>query len=84
MISAILTMTIFDELEGYYAQHLNGRELGQFRKAETGRPCRLLTEIIQPNAFRPDRGTYMGVEPRMDVAGRSHLKYDKFSLQLCR
>ena len=73
MISAILTMKIFDELEAYYAQHLSGRELGQFRTAGTGRPCRLLTQIIQPNAYREDRGTYMGVEPRMDVAGRSHL-----------
>ena len=61
MISAILTMTIFAELEAYYAQHLTGRELRQFRKAGTGGACRLVTEIIQPNAYRPDRGTYMGV-----------------------
>ncbi len=70
-ISAILIMTIFDELEPYYARHLTGRELRQFRKAATAGASRLLTEIIQPNAYRPDRRSYMGVEARMDVAGRS-------------
>ena len=52
MISAILTMTIFDELEAYYAQHLTGRELRQFRNAGMGKPCRFLTDVIQPNAYR--------------------------------
>ena len=73
MISAILNMTIFKELEPYYAQHLTGRELRQFHKAAEAGPCRLVTQIIQPNAFRPDRGSYMGVECRADILGRSHL-----------
>ena len=73
MISAIFTMTIFDELEPYYAQHLSARELRQFHKAEGAGPCGLLTRIIQPNAYRPERRSYMGVEQRMDVYGRSHL-----------
>ena len=66
MISAIFTMTIFDELEPYYAQHLSARELRQFHKAEGAGPCGLLTRIIQPNAYRPERRSYMGVEQRMD------------------
>jgi len=33
MISAILTMTIFKELEPHYARHLTGRELRQFHNA---------------------------------------------------
>eukprot|EP01036_Dinobryon_divergens_P038404 gene38404-50424_t len=73
MISAILTMTIFDELEAHYAKYLTGHELRQFRKAGMGKPCRLLTDVIQLNAYREDRGSYMGVEPRNDVSGRSHL-----------
>ena len=62
MISAILIMTIFDELEPYYARHLSGRELRQFQKAGTAGASRLLTresKCRRNTRQRPEYGIAM-------------------------
>ena len=56
----------------YYAPHLTKTEIGQLRRVEAGSPSVLLTDIIQKQGFDVATRTYMCVDSRRDVKGRSH------------
>jgi len=61
----------FNDLwEAYYAPHLNKRELKRFTKACERKACRLLDEVIAPQMFRPDLGTYMCITDTQKLKGR--------------